>query len=269
VRRLRRAWAALYRVDLSTMMQYRGETVLWAIWGVVYPAVAMAMWQAAAADPAEGSQVASYGSGGFAAYFFLSMIVGHVTAAWDAYELGYFVRGGTFSAWLLRPLTPIWSAAAANAAWKTFTLLILVPIWIVVGWWIAPKFAGGAMEWLLGMLSLLLAAGISFLWGYIVALAAFWVTRTDAIGELWFGAGLLFGGRLAPVELLPVPLRVIAGILPCQWMLGFPCEVLMGRRTLNETVVGLVCQLFWLVAGVVAFRLLWRVSLKRYSAVGG
>jgi ABC-2 type transport system permease protein len=265
---LYRALSALFRTDLSTMVQYRGESFLWALWGVIYPAVAMAMWQAVANDPTDGSGVAAFGRSGFAAYFLISMIIGHVTAAWDAYEMGYFVRHGTFSGWLLQPLLPIWKSAAGNLAWKLFTTLILTPLWVLVGWWAQPSFHLDLLHVTAGIAAALMAIAIAFLWGYIVALAAFWTTRTDAIGELWFGGAMLFGGRLAPIELLPAPLYYLSFAMPHQWMLGFPTEVLMGHASVERILSGLIWQVAWLVGGLVTFRFTWRASIKRYSAVG-
>lgn len=265
---LPRALGAFFRADMATMVQYRGESVLWAIWGVVYPAVAMAMWQAAANDPAEGSGVSAFGRSGFAAYFLLSMIVGHLTTAWNAYEMGYFVRHGTFSAWLLQPLLPIWRSAAGNVAWKLFTTVILAPLWLLVAWWAQPRFDLDTLHMVAGVASILMAMAIAFIWDYIVALAAFWTTRTDAIGELWFGGMLLFGGRLAPVELLPTPLYYLSYFFPHQWSLGFPTEVLMGHASAERVLSGLMWQAVWLVGGLAVFRFGWRASIKRYSAVG-
>ena len=265
---LLRAMAAIFRADFATMLQYRGESVLWAIWGIVYPAVAMAMWQAASSDPQPGSATAAFGREGFAAYFILTMVITHLTAAWDVYEMGYFVRSGSYSGWLLQPLLPIWRSIAGNLAWKTFTTIILAPLWLFVAWWAAPRFDPTGVQVAVGLLSVLLAAVIAYLWSYIVALAAFWLTKTDAVGELWFGGSLLFGGRLAPIELLPGPLYFLAFLMPHQWTLGFPAEVLMGHASAERMASGIAWQAVWIVGGLVAFRYFWAASIKRYSAVG-
>lgn len=251
------------------MIQYRGESFLWAFWGIVYPTVTLAMWEAAARDPVSGSAVAGYGPGVLAAYFLITMIVGHVTTAWDAFEMGYFVRTGQMSVWLTQPMLPIWRSLAVNVAWKLFTLTILAPIWLLVAWFVEPRFVGSAGHLCLGAVSVLFAAGIAFIWGYVVALTAFWSTRTDAIAEFWFGGALLLGGRLAPLDLLPAPLHLAASALPFKWMIGFPTDLLIGRVPIPDAWAGLGFQLAWLAGGVAAYRLMWRAATRRYSAVGG
>lgn len=265
---LARALPAFLRVALAVMFQYRGEIILWAVWGVVYPAVAIAMWSAAIAGSPTGTDIGGYEASGFAAYFLMTMIIGHVTTAWDVYEMGWLVRNGAMSAKLLRPVLPIWEALCDNLAYKLLTLVILVPIWGVVALAAEPRFEAGALQLALGILAALLAAVMSFLWGYVVALSAFWVTRTDAISEMWFALGLFLGGRLAPMSVLPGLLAWLATLLPFRWMIWFPAEVLIGRLAPTEIVAGLVWQAAWLVLGLGAFSLAWRRAVRRYSAVG-
>jgi ABC-2 type transport system permease protein len=285
------AFPAQWRQAVATMLQYRGEIALWAIWGVIYPAVALTMWSAAAAgagdtagridagaagdvgpvaagDSGSTPSIKGYSAADFAAYFLLTMIVGHVCAAWDVFEFGWLVRSGNLSPMLLKPLLPLWSSLANNYAYKAVTLVILVPLWLLVAWIVQPALKTTWPQAALGVLALLLAAGLNYLWGYTLALIAFWTTRTDAIGELWFGASLLLGGRMAPLALLPAPLQWAAAVLPFKWAFWFPTEALIGRLQPMEIAAGLAAQAGWLAVGVLVFRVMWRESLRRYTAVG-
>ncbi|TWT41955.1 hypothetical protein RAS1_30810 [Phycisphaerae bacterium RAS1] len=263
--RFLRALAAIWRVALAVMIQYRGEVMLWALWGIIYPAVALTMWSAAIGDAGD---IRGYDRRGFAAYFLVTMICGHVCAAWDAYEFGHLVRSGALSPRLLRPILPMWSSLAENLAYKTVTLTILIPLWLAVAWVTHPHFSTTPGQLLLGMLSLVLGALIAYVWGYNIALLAFWTTRTDAIGEFWFGGSLLLGGRLAPLALLPTPLKWLAACLPFQWVVWFPAQVLIGKAAAEEIALGLLAQVGWLAGGVAVFRITWRRGLRQYSAVG-
>ncbi len=274
---LLRAFAALWRVSLATMIQYRGEVALWALWGIIYPCVAMAMWGAAAGG--DGGGVAGGGDGAgqrfggfgpreFAAYFLLTMVVGHFCTAWDLFEFGHVVRSGALSPRLLRPILPLWSSLADNLAFKVVTLSVVGPLWIMIAWLAQPAFATRPIDVLLGVPALLIGAALNYLLGYTLSLVAFWTTRTDAVGEFWFGASMLFGGRMAPLALLPGVLQWMTLAMPFRWIINFPATALMGRLSVAEMLTGLACQLVWLAIGLVAFRVLWREGLKRYSAVG-
>jgi len=264
-----RAFGAFLRVGIGTMIQYRGEILLWAIWGLVNPAVLYALWSAAA-QTHENGEVAGYGRGEFAAYFFMMMIVGHMTTAWDTYEMGYLIRSGTMSPKLLRPVLPIWEALASNLAYKLVTLVFVVPMWILFALIVRPAFHGAPWQVALGVVSVLLAGAMNFVIGYCVALIAFWSPKLDATGEVFFGVGMFFGGRFSPLAALPPLLGSIASLLPFRWMFAFPADLTIGRiNHPYEAFAGLAMQTAWLVIGIVAFRLIWRSAVKRYTAVSG
>ncbi len=262
---LLRSLAAFLRTELAVMFQYRVEVALWAIWGLVYPAVAFAMWSAAMGDAAA---LGGYAARDFAAYFLLSMIVSHIVAAWDIFEMGYLVRTGAMSPRLLRPILPIWGSLMSNLAFKIVTLALLIPAWLVIGWLFQPALAWSPANAALGAVAVALAAAVNYVLGYTVGLAAFWSTKVDALADLWFGGGLVFGGRMAPLALLPWPLGPLSMLLPFRWTLWFPVEVLRGGLSGQEIAIGLGVQAIWLVVGIIVFRLLWRAAIQRYSAVG-
>ncbi|MBI4581528.1 MAG: ABC-2 family transporter protein [Planctomycetes bacterium] len=263
-----RALPALLSQSLATMFQYRGEIILWAVWGVVYPAVSMAMWAVAVKGAPGGEQIGGYAPRDFAAYFWLTMVVGHVCTAWDVYELGWQIQTGRMSPRLLRPMLPVWQHVADNVAYKLVSLAVLVPIWLLIVVVSRPNFDTGLHELLLAIPAVTLAAIINFVWCYNLAMAAFWVTRMEAIGQAWFGAGLFFGGRLAPLSIMPEPLQTIASALPFKYVIWYPCELLMGRLSPRAMTGEMLNQVVWVVVGLVVFHVVWRAGVKRYSAVG-
>lgn len=268
MRTLLSAMPALMREALATMVQYRGEIVLWAIWGVVYPAVSMAMWSVAVKGSPSGRQIGNYTPNDFAAYFWLTMVVGHLATAWDVYELGYLVQSGKMSPRLLRPLLPVWQSVAENLSYKLVSLAVLVPIWMLIIVATRPHFGASWQHVLIAVPVIGLAAIINYLWCYNVAMLSFWFTRMEAIGQGWFGLGLLFGGRFAPLSIMPKPLRCVASALPFKFVIWFPCEVLMGRQTWSAIQGNLLNQVVWVLIGLVVFHVMWRAGVRHYSAVG-
>ena len=261
------ALGAFIRPSIATMLQYRGEMALWAVWGVVYPSVAMAMWSAAVKG-SEAGAIDGMDGRDFAAYFLLMMIVGHLTTAWDIFEMGHVVRTGAMSPRLLRPVLPIWHNLADNLAYKLVTLVMLAPIWGAIAAAAQPRITAGATQLALGAAAVVLGAILHFLWNYNLALGAFWMTRTEALAELWWGSNILFGGRMAPLTVMPLPLQWVAMGLPFQWIIWFPSATLAGQLDPAGIARGLVWQGAWLVLGILFFRVAWRFAVRRYSAVG-
>lgn len=266
--RLAVSFGAFLRVAVAHMLQYRAEIALWALWGVVSPAVLMAVWSAAAASASRPGSIAGRSTGELMAYFFMTMVVGHMATAWDVYEMGWLVRSGRMSPRLLKPILPIWESLADNLAYKLVTLVILIPIWTVIALLVRPTFQTSLRDAALAAIALLMSAALSFVWGYCVGCAAFFVTKMDAIAELWFGFNMFFGGRLAPIGLLPWPLGHVAAVLPCRWIVAFPSELMAGQLSARDAWTGLLWQAAWLVVGIAIFRAVWYRGVRRYSAVG-
>lgn len=264
-----RAFLAFLRAGIGVMFQYRGEILLWAIWGLVNPAVLYAMWSSVAEGNPD-AKFAGFTRGQIAAYYFAIMIVGHFTAAWDTYEISYLIRTGRMSPLLLRPILPIWKALADNLAYKVSTLMFVVPMWLLFAWFVSPAFETRPWQLALGTVAVVLGGLLNFLMGYTVALIAFWVTKLDAVGEMYFGLGTLLGGRFAPLDALHGPVLWTAQVLPFRWMFAFPAELLMGRTMSRwDAMTGIAVQLVWIAVVVVAFRFLWPAAVRRYAAVSG
>lgn len=266
-----RAFRAELRVALAVMLQYRGEILLWSVWGIINPVVLYAMWSAAAhSGGGDGGTIVGLDRAGLAAYFFVMMIVGHMTGSWDVYTMGYYVRSGSLSPMLLRPVLPLWHSLAENVSYKIATLMFVVPMWALFAWWIRPRFGISAWQAGAGGLALVLGAALNYMLCYTVALVAFWAAKLDAMGEVYFGLGMFLGGRFAPVDALPPGVRQIAEALPFRWMFQFPTDLLVGRIARPEDAVrGLAMQVLMLALSIGVFRLCWRAAVKRYTAVSG
>lgn len=256
---------ALVRASLQQMFAYRATMVLWAIWGVVTPLVTLAVWSTAAGP----KPIAGYTREQFAAYFILAMVMNHFTACWDMEVFGWMVQHGRLSAKLLRPMLPIWDAVADNVAWKLMTGVVVAPAWVVVGSLVHSDWSGvTATSIALSVPAVGLAAALNFVWGYCIAMVAFWTTKNSAINHLyWFSAWSL-GGRIAPLPVLPPFIQRLAAVLPFPLMFSFPIQLAMGRVAPEQVGLGFALQFAWLAVGLVLWKVVWRVGLRNYSAVG-
>ena len=236
-----RRYGALLRVAWLQDLQYRASIVLWLLWGVTEPAVALGIWWAIAADgPVQG-----YARADFARYFFALMLVNQLTIAWDSWYLDSWIREGELNFRLARPIHPAHEAVAENIAYKARTAGMILVVWLIV------------------------AAAMRFFISFATGLLAFWTTRATAIMELHAGISLFLSGRLAPLALLPPAVARVAGFFWFPYMLAFPVDLLTGAVHGAAVVQGFVGQAVWLAVWVGAYRLTWTRGLRRYGAVGG
>lgn len=110
---------------------------------------------------------------------------------------------------------------------------------------------------------------LRFFWGYWLALLAFWAARADALLAVQDSLIFLLAGQVAPIALLPDALQLAAKVLPFRYMIGFPVEVLTGQLDTTGLLMGFAVQAGWLVVALALSAVMWRMGLRRYTAVGG
>jgi ABC-2 type transport system permease protein len=170
---------------------------------------------------------------------------------------------------LLRPLSPVFDALASEVAGKVVYMLFIVPVTALLALLLQPELHITLANGLAFILSLALAWALRFFWGYWLALLAFWATRANALLGLQDSLVFLLAGQVAPIALLPGPMREAATVLPFRYMVGFPVEVLTGQLDAVNVWIGLGIQAGWLIIALALFVTLWRAGVRRYSAVGG
>jgi ABC-2 type transport system permease protein len=255
-----------FKTTLASMFQYRASLLIWMIGQVLEPLVYLIVWSIV--SNSSGGSVGDYTTKEFAAYFIVLMLVNQFTYTWIMYEFEYRVREGILSFALLKPVHPIHSDIADNVSSKLLTL----PVMILIAAGLAALFHASISPppWAIALFipALLLAFLVRFLLEWTLALAAFWTTRVGAINQTYFVLMLFLSGQIAPLTLLPSSIQVVAEILPFRWMIGFPVELLLGRLTLAEALMGLGAQAAWLLVSFVLLRIVWRTGVRNYSAVG-
>ena len=255
-----------FRTSLAAMLQYRASLVIWLIGHVLEPLIYLVVWTAVSVS--RGGSVGGYGPAEFAAYFIILMLVNHVTYTWIMWEYEYRVRHGSLSLALLRPVHPLHADLADNVSSKIVTLPLILVAAALLAVLFRPSFSPAPWAIAAFLPALFLAFLVRFLLEWTLALAAFWTTRVSAVNQAYFIALLFFSGQMAPLTLLPRPLQIIAAILPFRWTTSFPVELLLGRVSFPQALIGMGVQCAWLCLCLLLLRLVWRAGLRVYTAVG-
>jgi ABC-2 type transport system permease protein len=255
-----------FKTTLATMFAYRASLLIWMIGQVLEPLVYLIVWSLV--SNASGGSVGDYTTNQFAAYFILLMLVNQVTYTWIMYEFEYRIREGTLSFALLKPVHPIHSDIADNISSKMITTPFMVLVAVGLAAIFHPSLAPAPWAIVFFLPALFLAFAIRFLLEWTLAQSAFWTTRVGAVNQIYFVLMLFLSGQFAPLTLLPFPVQIVAYILPFRWLISYPIELVSGRLTPNEALIGLGAQAAWLVISYFLFRIVWRAGVKIYSAVG-
>ena len=259
-------YKALLLAGFQQMAQYRIQSVLWMLFAVIRPVIFLAAWVAVAT--AQGGSVSGYTVGDFAAYYVILTFVSQLAMAWNSHEFEWEVNQGRLSAKLLRPLHPLHYAVVDNIVFKLTTLPVLGLILVGVSISFGARFETQPWHVLAFIPSVILAAALLFVFGWIIASLAFWATRMNTANTLWQRAAFVFAGQIAPIGLMPVWLQALSYALPFWYMQGAPTEILRGAVTPERAGLILAGQAVWLAICYVGFRVIWKQGVRAYSAVG-
>jgi ABC-2 type transport system permease protein len=266
MRHLIRTYRVLMLANLQQASQYRVQFALWLLFAVIRPVVFLAAWVAAA--DAQGGAIGPYSIGDFAAYYVCLTLVSQLTMAWNAYDFEFEVRQGKLAPKLLRPLHPLHYAIVENLVYKLTTLPVLLPVLVVISWSFQAHFETQPWHVALFIPSVVLAAALRFVFGWLVATIAFWSTRIHSILHLYDRLTFVFAGQIAPLSLLPDWLAVLSYALPFGYMLWAPSEILRGGLPVDQALLVMLGQLGWLGVSWVTFVIVWRLGVRQFSAVG-
>jgi ABC-2 type transport system permease protein len=264
------AWPAIYTAQtkraFAIWLQYRAAAIIWMIGFIVQPVMYLVVWTTVAES--SGGSVGGYTPADFAAYYIVLMVVDQLTYTWVQHEFDYRVREGEFSRLLLLPIHPMHEDIADNFAYKALTLVILLPAVLLMTWFFNPVYATSWQNVALFVPAVIISFWLRFFMGWVLGMLAFWTTRISALIRMYSVIKLFFSGRLAPLSLLPPMMFALARVLPFMWELAFPVELFLGRLSADEIWFGFGMQLLWTAVMFVAFKLMWRRAVRRYSAFG-
>jgi viologen exporter family transport system permease protein len=253
------------RTSVSVQFQYRAANYLYMIGMVAEPVIYLVVWSTIARQ--QGGNVDGFTPGDFAAYYIVWTLVRNMNIVFTPYGWEFRIREGELSGMLLRPIHPIHFDLAYFAGWKFVVIVLWLPIAVVLSIAFRPTLDVTIAE---------VAAFAVAIWGaylirsfnlWLLGMVTFWTTRVSALYDVYFVAELMLSGRLVPLELMPKWTQRLADVLPFKWTFGFPIEALTGHLSGAELLSGLAMQALWVAIGVVVLRFVWRVAVRRYSAV--
>ncbi|MCW1967565.1 MAG: ABC-2 family transporter protein [Anaerolineae bacterium] len=259
-------YPTLLRASWALMLEFRGEIVMWMMSSAI-AFVMLLVWLSVA--EANNGVVNGFASGDFITYFLISWAMRNLTAVWASWEMDAGIREGRLSPMLLRPMHPVHWDISQNIAEKALRACLVVPVVAVVTLFVP----GVRIDW---SISTVLAFGLSLVgawfilfWSdYLTGLFAFWTSQVEAIILTWFGIRLILSGMIAPLAMFPASVQTALYWLPFRYTNSFSVEILTGRISGGELWAGFAIQAAWGLFFFVVSRIVWKIALRNYSAVG-
>ena len=254
------------RLAILEQFQYPVANYFYMIGMIAEPIIYLVVWSTIART--QGGAVGGYTPGAFAAYYIVWTLVRNMNIVFTPYGWEWRIQKGELSAMLLQPLHPLHQDLAYFAGMKVVVIVLWLPLAAILALAFHPTLSPTIPQVIVFFLAIWGAYLIRSMILWLLGMISFWTTRVAALFELYFAAELLLSGRLVPLSLMPAWVQQLAWFLPFRWTFGFPIESLIGTLGTTDLLLGLAMQVLWITLGTLAVSLVWRLGVKRYSAVG-
>lgn len=254
------------KLAVIVQFQYPLANYFYMIGMIAEPVIYLVVWSTVAVQ--QGGSVGGYTPADFAAYYLVWILVRNMNIVLTPYAWEQYIQRGFLSMELLRPIHPLHGQLAYFSGWKFVVIVMWIPLAILLSFIFKPNLDPTAWQLILFFIALWGGYLMRFMLLWLLGMITFWTTRVSAIFELYFTLELLFSGRLVPLSLMPEWAQTLANLMPFKWAFGYPIELILGKLTLQQSLLGLGVQLFWTLLALFFVRLIWRAAMKKYSAVG-
>lgn len=257
-----------FKMQWQATLEYRGDVVLYALSSALLPLMGLFVWLAVSSS---GANLA-FSNSEIIIYFLLVTLVNSVTSTWGSWYVLGKINDGSFSNYLVKPFSIVDDFAINNIAEKAFKLIVLSIFALIAGFFLlrgsSLSFSVSWLQIILFILSLGLAAVLTFLLDMIIGLSTFWIYEIDFINSLFMLASSLLAGKVIPVAFLPDFLKNWVTYLPFRYTVSFPIEILMNKMPGSDLISGLTIQIFWLIFTFVGYKFLFAKGSKKYQGYG-
>ncbi len=259
-----------FGIGLQNTFVYRWNILFRSMFGLLPLAGTVFIWRAIFSETTGG--IASYNYASMIWYFILVLVVDNlVTPTEDEWQIAADIREGQISAFLVKPLNYLAYRVSLFLSYRlVYSFITIVPLALVFFWFsdyvTLPK---SLMTWPIFFLSVCMAAAISFLIAYTVALMAFWLLEISTLVFIVYSFEYFLSGHTFPIDIMPPWFQKILMFFPFPYQMFFPVQVFMEKVQGWELWTGLVIQATWVFLMWLASQWLWSRGVKKYQAVGG
>ncbi len=268
-----------YWVILSTRTQedmaYRANYVFGAIFRFLPLVTTIFIWLAVYHSRQQGGgtmSIRGMSMGDMITYYaYMYIARGFSSIPGTMSDISKDIKDGLLNRYLIRPMDYFWYQVVYRLAHKVVfwnvALFTFPPIFFLM----RQFFTHLPTLWELAafIASLVIAFSIGMIFTFAIGLLAFWFLEISTFLFVIMMIEFFLSGHLIPLNLMPTSIQPFLFVSPFSYEGYWPCMILMGKVPANELPGLLSLGALWVLAFYGISRWMWKMGLKRYSAVGG
>lgn len=265
-----RKYTAAFLLAMEGAMEYRANFLLGMLSGIFVVVIQYFVWTALYGSSDTGV-LFGYDYGQMVVYIIMAGLLSRIMATGFEREVAEDIKNGGLSRFLVQPIGYLpyrvmlffGEKAVQVVLVGGISVLVLTALHIGLG----VTFAFGQTG--LFILAVLLGLGVNCLLFYCISSLAFWATEVSGVFVAVTVFANILSGGIFPLDVFGETAQKVFKLLPFQYVIYFPLNIITGKTLGGEAVWGLGMQLLWLAGLYLLSLVLWRAGMRRYIAVGG
>jgi ABC-2 type transport system permease protein len=262
-----RLYLELIKLSFQRTLAYRSATIAGLLtnlfFGLLRAAVMVALYGAR-------TDVAGISLAGAITFTGISQAVIAFLSLFGWWEVMRTVYSGAIGSDLLKPFNYflMWMARDFGRALSNFMLRSTV-LMLAYAVMFRIAFPTTLDQWLAVFAALVLSWAVSFAWGFLVNLSAFWTPDARGVGRLTFALSMFLSGFYMPLRFFPDWFIALCNVTPFPSMVNTPIEVYLGVLSGPALAQALLTQVLWFAILAAACWLTMRAGVRRLVIQGG
>jgi len=259
-----------FSIGFLSSIEYRANFIM-SIVSCIFPIVMQCFLWTAIFNNTGKQTVYGYSYIQLIVYSILAGLVSRIVSAGVEREICEDIKNGGLNKYIIKPLNYFMYRISCYFGGKVLQLGVMFLI-MAVTLTILNHYLEFHLEperILQFIISLSLSLALNFLIYYCLSTVTFWVSEAWAM----FGIlGLIFniaGGGVFPLDIFGKRVSMILNVLPFKYTIYYPITIINGSAPLNSFLSNIAVQFAWILLLLVTTKLLWKLGMKKYIAVGG
>ncbi len=260
-------YIAIARAEWLDALNNRGEMFLWILLETTPIFIMSSLW----ISNQSGVISLGYSTSQLVTYYLLILTISRLTTHHFDERMQIEIRDGTFSKFLVKPLSIPIGLIPQNIGGKLFhVFFLLTPILIGLLFFLRNYIIYPTMiNAILFIISLFSAFMIQYSLSVIATAVAFYLEQSSAFLHAKWMLENVAGGYIIPISIFPLWLLNVVNILPFKYLYYVPASIFLGKFSFPESLQQILISFFWVVVLLFISHAFWKQGVKRYSGVGG
>jgi len=258
-----------FKASFKWSLENRLATLIWVFTGVFPVFIMFLIWSSVYS---RGGQIGNLTLNQFVTYYFLIGIVNALAMSYRSEDIPRRIKDGDLARDLIRPYSFFFQELADELGYKMVSLFVSLPSFLLLFLFMGSDIEINASLPTLAVFTLFLAAAfaLNILFDFLLSMAAFFTTTAWWIFHIKLIVTTIFGGLSFPLILFPQKIQSILRFLPFQYFVYYPTQILseQQRFMVSDFILPAVIALVWIALFTFLYRMLWRLGLRRFTAIG-